>query len=175
MMCKSRDNNDLQIRPAKDDDAECLREWANDPVTRQNSFDTEPISWKTHQTWYAARLSSPDTRMWILELRGQPVGQIRYDRTDVDTAQISFSIAPKFRGRSLGTNLLCLSLDLAGRELRVRWAEGIVFQENRGSINAFVKSGFELVEKKTIAGHASLVFRRSCSRAGNGACCASVH
>ena len=161
-MCKSINSSDVQIRPANKDDAYCLWEWANDPLTRRNSFNPEPIPWATHEAWYAARLSSPDTRLWILEFGRLPVGQIRYDRTDASTAQISFSVAPDFRRRNLGTKLLCLSADLAGRELGVRRVEGVTFEENLGSINAFVKAGFEVAEQRKIAGHACLVFRRAC-------------
>ncbi len=161
-MSKGIKGGDLRIRPANKDDAYCLWQWANDPATRRNSFNPEPISWATHEVWYAARLSSPATRLWILELGGMPVGQIRYDRTEASTAQISFSIAPSFRRRNLGTKLLGLSADLAGRELGVRHVQGITFEENLGSVKAFVKAGFELVEQKKIAGHACLVFRRVC-------------
>lgn len=167
-MCKSINSSDVQLRPANKDDAYCLWEWANDPVTRRNSFNPEPIPWATHKAWYAARLASPDTRLWILELNRVPVGQIRYDRTDAGTAQISFSVAPDSRRRNLGTQLLRLSADLAGRELGVRRVEGVTFEGNLGSINAFVKAGFELAEQREIAGHGCLIFRRACRPESDG-------
>lgn len=161
-MAKSQNNSDLRIRFANRDDVCRLWEWANDPATRRNSFAAEPIPWATHEAWCVSRLSSADSRLWILELGGAPVGQIRYDRMAADMAQISFSIAPSFRGKNLGTTMLCLSADLAGRELGVEHVQGITFEENLGSVKAFVKAGFELVAHKQIAGRACLVFQRAC-------------
>jgi UDP-2,4-diacetamido-2,4,6-trideoxy-beta-L-altropyranose hydrolase len=161
MLCRSSEAG-LQLRVASEEDGLLLWQWANDAVTRRNSFTSEPISWVTHQAWYAARLASPDTRLWILELQKVPVGQIRYDRTDASMARISFSIAPAYRGIGLGTQLLSLSADRAGRELKVGTVEGITFAENRASNHAFVKAGFDVVEERHIAGHCCFVFRRSC-------------
>jgi RimJ/RimL family protein N-acetyltransferase len=131
-------------------------------VTRRNSFNPEPIPWLTHEAWYLDRLSSPDCRLWVLEVGAEPIGQIRYDRTEPDAAQISFSIAPSFRHRNLGAKLLCLSTDLAGRELGVKYVQGVTFEDNVASVKAFKKAGFELAEQKKLAGHACLVFRRAC-------------
>jgi UDP-2,4-diacetamido-2,4,6-trideoxy-beta-L-altropyranose hydrolase len=161
MLCGSSEAG-LQLRIASEEDGLLLWQWANDAVTRRNSFTPEPISWVTHQAWYAERLTSPDTRLWILELQKVPVGQIRYDRTDARMARISFSIAPAYRGTGLGTQLLNLSADRACRELNVETVEGITFAENRASNHAFVKAGFEVYEERHIAGHRCFVFRRSC-------------
>jgi len=165
----------FQLRPATQQDALLLWQWANDPETRRNSFMSEPILWSTHKRWCTARIGSPDTRLWILEYRHVAVGQIRYDRTDPKTAQISFSIAPAYRGRSWGAQILSLTADRAGGELGVREVEGIAFIENVASRHAFIKAGFELCEEKNIAGHACVVFRRFCSPVSAGEFCASIH
>jgi UDP-2,4-diacetamido-2,4,6-trideoxy-beta-L-altropyranose hydrolase len=161
MLCGSSEV-ELQLRVASEEDVLLLWQWANDAVTRRNSFAIEPISWINHRAWYAERLASPCTRLWILELKKVPVGQIRYDRTDGRTARISFSIAPAYRGLGLGTQLLSLSADRACRELKVDTVEGISLAENQPSNHTFVKAGFDVVEERHIAGHRCFVFRRSC-------------
>jgi UDP-2,4-diacetamido-2,4,6-trideoxy-beta-L-altropyranose hydrolase len=161
MLCRSSEEG-FQLRVASEEDVLLLWQWVNDAVTRRNSFNSEPISWVSHQAWYAARLTSPDTRLWILELQKVPVGQIRYDRTDARTARISFSIASAYRGMGLGTRLLNLSADRAGRELKVDTVEGTTLAENHPSNHAFVKAGFDVVEERHIADHRCFVFRRSC-------------
>jgi UDP-2,4-diacetamido-2,4,6-trideoxy-beta-L-altropyranose hydrolase len=165
MLCGSRGSS-LQLRVASEEDMLLLWQWANEAATRRNSFSSEPISWVSHQAWYAAKLMSSDTRLWVLELQKVPVGQIRYERTDPRTARISFSIAPAYRGMGLGTQLLSLSADRAGRELRVDTVEGITFAENRASNHAFLNAGFGVVEERHVAGHRCFVFRRSCSLRG---------
>lgn len=165
----------LRLRAASPEDMLLLWQWANDSVTRRNSFNSEPISWAEHKAWYAERIASPDTRFWILEFQHVPVGQIRYDRTDANKAQISFSIAPVYRGRTFGTQLLRLSADLAGRELGVRAVEGFTFVENRASSHAFIKAGFNVIEEKSIAGHSCFVFRRACLPLALGDPCGAIH
>jgi UDP-2,4-diacetamido-2,4,6-trideoxy-beta-L-altropyranose hydrolase len=165
MLCGSNEAS-LQLRVASEEDVLLLWQWANEAGTRRNSFTVEPISWVSSQAWYAAKLSSPDTRLWILEVQKVPVGQIRYDRTDPGTARISFSIAPAYRRMGLGTQLLSLSADRAGRELKVDTVEGITFAENRAANHAFLRAGFNVVEEKHVAGHGCFVFRRSCSLGG---------
>ncbi|MCZ7383462.1 MAG: UDP-2,4-diacetamido-2,4,6-trideoxy-beta-L-altropyranose hydrolase [Candidatus Methanoperedens sp.] len=168
-------DDDFQLRVATREDTLLLWQWANDPLARRNSFTSEPILWSQHELWYAGKIASPETRLWMMEYQHVPVGQIRYDRTEAKTARISFSIAPAYRGRKFGAKLLRLTADLAGRELSVCDVEGITFIENLASRRAFIDAGFEPIEEKNIAGHACAVFRRSCARISTGDSCASIH
>jgi len=157
VMLRGGSDGALRLRAAGQKDALLLWQWANDPVT---SFVSEPISWATHEAWYAEKLASPHTRFWILDCRHVPVGQIRYDRTDAGAAQITFSVASAYRGKGFGTQLLRLSVDLAGRELGIRAVEGVSPAQNLASSRAFLRAGFEVIEEKSITGHAYFVFRR---------------
>ena len=174
MLDDSRDEA-LRIRAASREDALLLWQWANDPVTRRNSFAPAPISWAVHRSWFAEKTASRDTRWWILEYRHVPVGQIRYDRSDADTAQIDFSIAPAYRGRKLSTRLLRLTADMAAKKLGVRVVEGITFVENRASNHAFISAGFNVIEETHIAARACFIFRRSCLPLHNGELYGAVH
>ena len=149
-----------RLRLAANHDAALLWEWANDPVTRKNSFDPAAISWKTHTVWFTEKLASPNCRIWILELAMIPAGQIRYERSGADTAQISFSVAQGFRGKRLGTLLLQATPSLAGRELGVSCVEGVTFIENLASQRAFFKAGFAAAGTASIAGRDCMIFRR---------------
>jgi UDP-2,4-diacetamido-2,4,6-trideoxy-beta-L-altropyranose hydrolase len=174
-MLHDTNDADFRLRAATREDALLLWQWANDPLTRRNSFTSEPILWSQHELWYAGKIASPETRLWMMEYQHVPVGQIRYDRTEAKTAQISFSIAPAYRGRKFGAEILRLTADRAGRELSVCDVEGITFIENLASRRAFIDAGFEPIEEKNIAGHACAVFRRSCARISTGDSCASIH
>lgn len=157
----------LALRPANKADARCLWQWANDPVARGYSFEPKPISWLAHKKWFSDKMASPDCRIWVLEFDHTPVGQIRYERTNAGTAQISFSVAPGRRRHSFGTQLLCMSVDLAGRDLGVKRVRGYTFDENLGSIKAFTNAGFVCAGKKRIAGHRCWVFHKECFGASN--------
>ena len=96
----------LTVRPARTDDADLLLAWANDPVTRAASFHTEVIDRTGHLRWLAERLASPRTRLYIGELDGVPVGQVRFELGTDGTAGGGISVAPAMRGRGLGRALL---------------------------------------------------------------------
>jgi RimJ/RimL family protein N-acetyltransferase len=149
---------ETSIRLAVLRDACLLWEWANDPMTRRNSFNPEPISWDRHQDWFATKLTSPDCRLWIMELEKTPVGQIRYDRISADTAQISFSVAPFVRGRGLGTLLLEKTRPMAARELGVNWVRGIALSDNQASRRAFARARFTVIEHQRIGNREYVLF-----------------
>jgi RimJ/RimL family protein N-acetyltransferase len=153
---------DVNIRLAEIHDALLLWKWANDPVTRRNSFNSEPIPWDVHQSWCAKKLASLDCRLWIMELEKIAVGQIRYDRISADTGQISFSVAPFVRGRGLGTLLLEMTVPMAARDLGLKWVKGIALNDNHASQRAFVKAGFKVSEHQGGNGRECVVFQRSC-------------
>ena len=153
----------LQVRHACFQDAELLWQWANDPTVRASSFHPEPIPLDEHIEWYKEKLTSPDTRILILELDQEPVAQVRYDRVDTDTAEIDFSVVPDHRGRGLGTRALVLTSGMACRELGVKCLKGVVFSANEASVRAFTKAGFECVGQEQVCDKLCHIFVRECS------------
>ena len=162
MLYEANDAGDYRVRLAQEDDGFLLWLWANDPETRNNSFAPQPIAWWTHEQWYTRILRSPHCRIWLLEHLHVPVGQIRYECMDAETAQISFSVGPRFRGKGMGTRLLDSTVGLAGRELGVAYAQGITFADNEASRRAFLRANFSMIEERTTTGRPCLVFRRPC-------------
>jgi UDP-2,4-diacetamido-2,4,6-trideoxy-beta-L-altropyranose hydrolase len=147
-----------RLRSATQEDAGLLWQWANDPLTRANSFHGEPIPWDQHVSWYRAKLRAAETRIWILECQGVPVGQIRYDRLTPDVAQISYVVAPGWRGRGVGTQLLVQSSPLACAELAVQRLQGVTFAANMASAQAFRRAGYQVVKEECIEDRPCLVF-----------------
>jgi RimJ/RimL family protein N-acetyltransferase len=90
------------------------------------------------------------------------MGQIRYERVNAATAQISFSVGARFRGKGMGTRLLDLTVGLAGRELGVDCAQGVTFADNEASRRAFLRANFREIEERITNGRPCVVFRRPC-------------
>ena len=153
----------LRVRRACFQDAELLWQWANDPSVRANSFHPEPILLDEHLEWYKEKLTSSDTRIWILELNQVPVAQIRYDRVNTDTAEISFSVVSEHRGRGLGTRSLVLTSGMVCRELGVKRLRGRVFSSNDASVRVFTKAGFECVGQEQVSDKLCMIFVREFS------------
>ena len=150
------------LRAVRKEDAFLLWQWANEPEVRSNSFHSDAISWEDHLKWFEKKLSAPETRIWILEERHVPVGQIRYDRIgNADTAEISFTVSLNYRGRGIGQKLLAMTADQARTELEVGSFRGIVFKKNLASRRIFTNAGFDQIAESVISGFECLIFQRA--------------
>lgn len=131
----------LTIRPATADDAELLRAWRNDPETRASSRSRAEVSASEHQAWLKATLGSTERRLFVAELAGAPVGQLRLDRKGPRHAEVSVTVAPSARGTGLSAPLL-RALETQAR------AEGYVTliaeirTDNERSVKAFKRAGY---------------------------------
>ncbi len=134
----------LALRPAEDGDCRFYHALVNDPEVRRNSFQSAPIPWDQHQVWFARRLASADSQLWVLTASGLPVGQVRLDRHG-GRAHIDYSLDPLVRGRGWGLAIIALGLAAFFREhdMPVR-AE--VKSGNLASRAIFEKLGFRTVQ-----------------------------
>lgn len=156
----------LRIRLATMLDAVPLWQLANDPNMRINAFHPDPILFDDHVEWLKGKLTSHDTRIFILELDGEVVAQVRYDRVDADTAEIDFTVVPALRGKGLGTKALILTSRPAFIELGAKHLVGRAFDSNLLSACAFIKAGFIRVTKgDQMHGQLCSAFQRSCKGA----------
>lgn len=135
--------NMLILRRAVESDCGRLFYWANDRETRKNSFHTEEISYGEHTAWFQRKLQEPACQIFILLCDGREAGQIRLEQ-EGDTAKISYVIAPEYRNRGLGSEILRLVEPFAeGKALL-----GRVKRENRASGKCFEKNGYEKTEQE---------------------------
>jgi RimJ/RimL family protein N-acetyltransferase len=131
---------DVGIRPATMADADRLLSWANDPVTRSNSFSSDPIDPIDHVSWLRRVIDDVDSLLLIGEYAGRPIGQIRFDREE-GRLVVSVGLGAGSRGQSLGAPLI-----LAGvRAAQARWPVPVLARikaDNAASIRAFSVGGF---------------------------------
>lgn len=134
----------LCARFATAHDEVLLLRWANDPVTRRNGFSAQPISAETHRSWFRARLRELETcRLFIIETEDEvPVGQVRFDKLDA-TWKINYALAPQFRGRGCGRNLLRTALAKLHAEFPGVPVFGQVKEGNLPSHRVFAALGFQ--------------------------------
>lgn len=133
----------LFARPAEHRDEDRLLEWANDPLMRENAFTSAVISPQEHHEWFLRRLAAPDlSRIFIIESGGSALGQVRFDRADA-VWTISYVLAPAFRGRGLGWQLLDAALHRMRAEFPDARVVGLVKETNIPSCRVFEALGFE--------------------------------
>ncbi len=132
----------LRLRPAADDDAELVMSWRNDPVTVRFSGTGRPVTREAHDRWMAEQLSEPNPGLFVAEVDGDPVGQIRLQR-DGDSGEVHIAVAPESRGHGYAHAMIrALQDDLALlRGLRRLTAQ--VHVDNQASLRLFAARGFK--------------------------------
>jgi UDP-2,4-diacetamido-2,4,6-trideoxy-beta-L-altropyranose hydrolase len=139
------DSDKLNVRQVVPDDEGLLFEWANDPIARRNSFNTNPILPETHHVWFTRRLNKPDFyRIYIIENSATlPIGQVRFERDERGDWETSYLLARPFRSRGLGSSLL----ETALRQFQIEYPGttiiGKVRIENQPSCKIFENMYFE--------------------------------
>lgn len=152
----------LILRQARQDDARLLWEWANDPIVRASSLSPDPILWESHLAWCQARLASASTMMLLAEKAGSrtPVGQVRFDLEDEDTAAIDISVAAAARNHSAGTILLEEALAEVRRRGFCSKVIARVKENNAPSRRLFEKACFTCLGFQTVRGSRLLTYQR---------------
>ena len=128
----------IALRRANETDAETLFQWANDPVTRANSFSTAPVQWPEHVAWLARRIQDAGTRLWLAVVGDDPVGSIRFQtQNNWSTAILSYQIAPTHRGLGLSRPIVTEGVRLLRAEYPGVVITAEVKPENARSLAVF--------------------------------------
>ncbi|MGN8024952.1 GNAT family N-acetyltransferase [Microbacterium sp. 22242] len=131
----------LVAREARLDDADLLRSWRNDRVTRAHSRSAGEVDPEAHEEWLRRSLRSRDRRLLLVEHDGDPVGTVRWDREGATDWVVSITIAPAWRGRGIAASVLAVAEDALDAVEPVRLLADI-HQENPASRRLFARSGY---------------------------------
>lgn len=139
----------MRLRKATEQDSDFLLALRNDDAVRQNSFHKEVISREDHELWLRHVLANPGRTLWIAENAedGTPVGQVRLDDEGDAGYEISYSVAPAFRGQHVGSiliGILMQTLTSSDGDVRV-FAR--VLPDNFASQRIFVHNGFTCIRQ----------------------------
>lgn len=134
---------ELRLRSATAADGELYFAWANDAAVRRNAIQSAPIVRPVHQAWFARRLADiRDTYLFVAELAGQPVGQVRVE-FDGAVGLIDYSVAAAHRGLGLGGRLLRRALHQLRHQRPGPWAlRAEVRADNLASVRVFERLRF---------------------------------
>ncbi len=138
----------MYLRQATIEDAELLLSWANDPIVRQNSFNTHKISKEEHYAWFNRVLESKDIAIYIL-CDNKPVGTVRIQYRD-KSVLLSYSIDAKSRGKGYGTQIIRLAEIEVVKHHTVEKILAEVKFDNFASCHIFQKLAYE---ESCIDGH----------------------
>ena len=139
----------VSLRPATRDDESRLLAWRNEASVRAASLTTDPVTPAEHRSWLTRKLDDPKCLLFIVEKRGEPIGQVRLDILNSRTAEISVALEAASRGRGLGPQVINLAVSKAPADIRV--IRALVKRENVASLRAFASAGFVVdVEREGI-------------------------
>ncbi|MGZ4678222.1 MAG: GNAT family N-acetyltransferase [Acidimicrobiia bacterium] len=87
----------------------------------------------------------PACRLWIVELDGRPVGQLRVDVVDVATGVVSIAVDPAARGRGVAAAALHVLQDVVRGDVQIDRLRAVVHGGNEPSRRVFAGAGFTTV------------------------------
>jgi UDP-2,4-diacetamido-2,4,6-trideoxy-beta-L-altropyranose hydrolase len=98
------------LRLATEADLGELLRWRNDPETRHFRNDPRLIEPGEHAAWFERRQRS-ESRVYIYEYAGQPVGNITLDVFERG-CELGWIIAPEWRGRGVGKAMVMTAIKM---------------------------------------------------------------
>lgn len=143
---------EFSIRMAAADDVELYLDWANQPDVRLNAVNSDPIIPENHRKWFASRIQSDTTKLFVGAWNGKPVGQIRFDLHN-DAWEIDYSVDANFRNMGIGELLIRKGMQELFNEIGENLlVVGLVKFNNLPSAEVFKKMHFSENQTETRSG-----------------------
>ncbi len=95
-------------------DRERLLDWRNRPEVSAYMYTDQLISPDAHARWFAAALTAPDRRYWIIEMNAEPVGLANLAGIDNASRRCEWAYylaEPSVRGRGVGAAVEFIVID----------------------------------------------------------------
>lgn len=159
------------LRRASMTDAELLFTWKNDKATIENSLSKRGVTMEEHLEWMKGIMDNPMRQLFILDVDGVSVGQLRLDiekmpkrekvselgkeegsiskNSENIVAEISYGLGAEHRGKGLGKVLL-EQAELLVEMFAITTLIAEVLPHNTASRKLFKKMGFEEEKKEEI-------------------------
>ena len=154
----------VKTRLATAADAQLYFTWANDPITRQQSFNSAPISWENHVAWFTRKLTDRSALLLVFETsENVPIGQVRFESFDEDLTgdvengytgigsqkiifslgeAISISVDAQFRGKGIASVLIEEACEVIRKQRVAKSITAYIKPDNMASVRAFERAGF---------------------------------
>lgn len=151
------------LRPAESQDSALLYEWRNDPWILSLGTEQRPVTRAEHDAWFDRVLERRDQhRLLIVVVSGEPVGQMRFDRSRPDECVVSIYLVRSATGKGHGVEALRNGSRYVLCHWHVSRIVAHVQETNKRSIVAFERAGYRrAVRNDTPKGHATLVLAHS--------------
>lgn len=136
----------LNLRPAKESDTDIVLSWRNELETISNMKTKRALSLEEHTPWFMKAISDTDCLFLIIEIDGNPIGQIRYNLED-KMAKVSINITSALHGKGIASKAFSKGSKYVKE---TSFAEAIfarVLTSNIGSIKGMERAGFRVIRE----------------------------
>jgi RimJ/RimL family protein N-acetyltransferase len=133
----------MELRKATLKDARETFEWAQDPLVRLNSFNSQPIIWENHLEWFTSRLSSTSNYTLLAIENTDNIGLLRFDLKN-DVYLIGITVNADFRGKGYSSKIIQSGLIFLTSDSKKKssMVEAWIKESNMASIRSFESAGF---------------------------------
>lgn len=137
----------LSLRKPTTEDIEIYFSWANDPVVREQSYNSSVIDLKSHKQWFESVINNEAYFMCICQNEGgENVGQVRIQKNKNKESLIGISIDSNHRGKGYAKEILTLATDLFLKSNHGFIINAYIKEGNLSSKFAFENAGFHFIE-----------------------------
>ena len=141
----------LELRKAKMEDSEILFNWANDSITRFNSYNPTEINYDSHLNWLSKKIVDKNCCFLILEWNNIPAGTVRIDCAEKENV-IGITMAPELRGKKLSAAMLDKACNYFFNNFNKQEITAYIKEENNTSLKTFERAGFKVMDKNEYFG-----------------------
>jgi RimJ/RimL family protein N-acetyltransferase len=141
----AKSNRTISFRKASENDMMLYFNWTNEPSVRENSYQSELISLEKHQNWFYNKINDETCFMVVFENHiGIPIGQVRIQKKDENTALIGISNDANHRGKGYASQMIQIASDEFLKHNSNFCISAYIKIENIASKKAFEKAKYEL-------------------------------
>jgi RimJ/RimL family protein N-acetyltransferase len=138
----SKINSRISLRKVNVADKELVFHWANDELTRSNSFNSQAIDFEAHSAWFDEKLKDENAVYFIGEINRNPIGLVRFDKKDNEVV-VGILLDNQYRGQGLASELLKLCCTEYQKEKNTD-IYALIKNNNIASYKSFTNAGFIL-------------------------------
>jgi RimJ/RimL family protein N-acetyltransferase len=144
----------LSFKKPTIDDLDLYFTWANDPLVREQSFNSELINIETHTIWFEKILNDNSISLFLFENQfKEKVGQVRIMKQDNSEAIIGITVDTKYRGRGYAKEMLIIATNDFFKDNSDYILNAFIKEGNSASKFSFEKAGFKF---RTVLNHENL-------------------
>ena len=134
----------LSFRKAQIEDVKLYFDWANDPIVRKQSYQSNSIDYATHSKWFENKIQDSCCLMLIFKNdSNEIIGQLRIQKQSDNNAIIGISIDSKHRGKGYAKEILQMGSNYFLLNNPNFIIHAYIKNENLVSKYAFEKADFE--------------------------------